>query len=160
EERGDYTVFLVWGIRDGVWYLTDIYRQRFDFADLVSLMKRVDHKHEPDLIIVERNGLGESFISRLRELGLRNVDGAYVRASKQHRATAVTPLLGGGQVAFLGPMPGFKVFLEELLTFPSSQFFDQVDAFPPPLSRHADVKRVLRGCYRPRRNSAGKDPPR
>jgi predicted phage terminase large subunit-like protein len=160
EERGDYSVFLVWGIRDGVWYLINIYRRRCDFADLVSLMRRVDDEHEPDLIVVERNGLGEPFISRLRELGLRNVDGVHVRASKQDRAHAVTPLLERGQVSILGTMSGFEVFLEELLTFPSSQFFDQVDAFTLPLYRHTDVKRVLRGCCRARRNIAGKDPPR
>jgi predicted phage terminase large subunit-like protein len=160
EERGDYSVFLVWGIRDGVWHLTDIYRRRCDFADLVSLMKRVDHEHEPDLIVVERNGLGEPFISRLRELELHNVDGVHVRASKQERAHAVTPLLERGQVAILGTVPGLEVFLEELLTFPSSHFFDQVDAFTLPLYRHADVERVLRGCSRPRRNSAAKPPPR
>lgn len=145
EERGDYSVILVWLIRDGVWYLTHCYRERLDFVDLVKLMQRIDQEHEPDLIVFERNGLGAPLYSRLWELGLRNIDAQSVSVSKQDRAAAITPFLEKGMVAILRTMPGCEAFLQELLTFPSSPYFDQVDAFTFPLFFLAGVKKVLRG---------------
>jgi predicted phage terminase large subunit-like protein len=144
DERGDYSVFLVWGVRDGIWYVTHIYRQRWEFAELIKLVERIDRDHEPVLIVVERNGLGASFLSRARELGLTNVDGMTVKMSKADRAHAVTPLLEQGKVSILRTIPTLETFLEELLSFPSSKFSDQVDAFTLPLHRHQDVTRMIR----------------
>jgi len=158
DERGDYSVFLVWGVRDGIWYVTHIYRQRWEFVELIKLVQRIDRDHEPGLILVERNGLGASFLSRAKELGLSNVDAMNVKMSKTDRAFAVTPLLEQGKVSSLRTIPTFETFLEELLSFPSSRFVDQVDAFTLPLHRHLDVTRVLRDPVWIRRENARHQP--
>lgn len=158
--RGDYSVILVWGIRDHVWYLTHVYRQQLDFVDLVKLMQRIDVKHEPDLIVVEQNGLGASFRARLHEIGLKHADGKIVTVDKEVRAQAITPLLERCEVKIWRHIPQLETFLNELLSFPSSKYDDQVDAFTLPLFLRHDVWRVARNSTRVKRNPGLALPPR
>ena len=131
--------------------MTHIYRAQREFVDVIALARKIDAEHEPDLILAETNGLGASFISRMREIGIKQVDGVPVRDDKEVRAQAVTPLLERGEVRFWRKIPQLDSFLDELLSFPSGRYNDQVDAFSLPLFLHLDVKRVVNASRRVKR---------
>jgi predicted phage terminase large subunit-like protein len=152
EGGGDYSVVLVWGIRDGIWYLTHRYRKQVSFTALTKQILIVDIKHEPDLIMVERNGIGNALIDRLREVGRRNVDGAHVGVDKEDRARGITPIMERGEVKIWRKIPDLESFINELLSFPSGKYDDQVDAFTLPLYYRRDVLRVVAASRREKRN--------
>ena len=149
--RGDYTAFLVWGYADGIWYLIAAHRDQLDQPGVLRFYAKLDQKYEPDLTVIERNGLGEGVIQHLRELGYKHVDGTTVTGNKVERAESVTPLLESKQVVFLKSMPLYDQFMSELLTFPSSKYDDMVDAFVLALSRRHEILRVAKIHRRPKR---------
>ena len=118
---------------------------------MLRFYAKLDQKYEPDLTVIERNGLGEGVIQHLRELGYKHVDGTTVTGNKVERAESVTPLLESKQVVFLKSMPLYDQFMSELLTFPSSKYDDMVDAFVLALSRRPDILRFAKFHRRPKR---------
>ena len=90
-------------------------------------------------------------VQHLREAGYKHVDGTSVKGSKTERAERVTPFLESKQVVFLRSMPLYELFMEELLTFPSSKHSDMVDAFTLLLARRPDILRMARNHCRPKR---------
>lgn len=150
-DDGDYTAFLVWGYRDGVWYLTDVYRERLDAVELHKFYMTIDKKHEPDCTVVERNGLGASFIHWLHKFGFKHVIGATVSGDKATRCEAVAPFLEQGKVAIYKPMKLYEALMGELLMFPSSPHDDMVDAFVLLLTYPLDTLRRARRFRRPKR---------
>lgn len=149
---GDYSAFLVWGYRDKVWYLTDVYRERVNAVELNSLYKKIDRIHEPDCTIIEVNGIGQSAVHFLRKDGFAHVHGASVTGDKITRCEEITPLLERGEVAILKSMDLFETFMSELLTFPAVPYDDMVDAFVLLLHRQRFVLQQSRWHRRPKRN--------
>ena len=149
--RGDYTAFLVWGYFDEVWYLIAAHREQLDHPGVVKFYCKLDELFEPDLTVVEQNGLGASFVQRMHELKFAHIGGAIVKGDKVERAEGITPLLERGQVAFLQNMPLFDPFMVELLSFPSSKNDDMVDAFTLALNRRHDILHSANRYRRPKR---------
>ncbi len=147
---GDYTAFLVWGYRHPTWHLIAAFRDQVDLPQGIELYRKLDEKYEPDVAVIEANGLGKFFVQRLYELGYRHVSTAIVKGDKHIRAEAITPLLERGEVAILRSMDLYDAFMAELLAFPSTRYDDMVDAFTVLLNRREDV---LRMAQRYRRES-------
>jgi predicted phage terminase large subunit-like protein len=145
---GDYTSFLVWGYRHPTWHLIAAFRDQVDLPQGIELYRKLDQKFEPDVAVIEGNGLGLFFVQRLRELGYRHVLHTTVKGDKHIRAEAITPLLERGQVAILRSMNLYEAFMAELLAFPSSRYDDMVDAFTILLNKRESV---LREAQRHRR---------
>jgi predicted phage terminase large subunit-like protein len=149
---GDYSAFLVWGYRDKIWYLTDVYRERLNAVEFNSLYKKIDRTHEPDCTIIEVNGIGQSVVHYLRKDGLSHVHGASVAGDKATRCEAITPMLERGEVAILKSMNLFETLMAELLTFPAVPHDDMVDAFVLLLHRQKSVLQKSRWYRRPKRS--------
>ena len=126
---GDYSVCTTWLIVGKDAYLTDLWRGRFGFPEL--LKKAIAHARAQHVstILVEKAGLGLSFYQALRnELGVGNVLGIDPKGTKIERMDGESPAIEGGYIHFPENAPWLADLLHELLGFPTAKHDDQVDS--------------------------------
>lgn len=134
---GSYNVGQVWGVRGSQLYLLDQVRDRWEYTTtkrkLVGLSVRWPNSTEK---LVEKKAAGAPLISDLRNTvsGLVPITPT---GSKQTRLEAVAPLFEANNVFFPHPTiaPWVLELVEELVSFPSSEHDDQVDALSQALNR-------------------------
>jgi phage terminase large subunit-like protein len=119
----------------------------------IELYRKLDETYEPDVAVIEANGLGKGFVQRLHELGYRHVQPTIVKGDKHIRAEAITPLLERGEVAILRSMNLYEAFMAELLGFPSAPYDDMVDAFTILLSKREGALRMAQQYRRESRRN-------
>jgi predicted phage terminase large subunit-like protein len=129
EPASDYSVCLTWGFREGIWYLLDVLREKYDFPDLVRMAKHLNDKWQPDMIIIENSATGKPLYQELRKVGLlRKLNRMKPGDSKELRLEAQTVKLEQG--GFLLPKSAhwLAAFKFECQGFPRVRHDDQVDA--------------------------------
>ena len=129
EASSDYSVCLTWGFREGLWYLLDVHREKYDYPDLVKRAKDLVKKWQPDMIIIEDGGTGKPLYQVLRKAGLlRKLNLMKPADSKILRLEAQTVKLE--QRGFLLPKSAswLAAFKHECEGFPKVRHDDQVDA--------------------------------
>ena len=62
----DYSVCTTWGFLDDHWYLLEVFRERLDYPDLKRAVILLEHKWEPDRVLIEDAGSGKSIFQELR----------------------------------------------------------------------------------------------
>ena len=154
---GDWTAFIVWGYRDGVWYVLHAHRVQYDMPGVLRYYQQLDVKYEPDLTVIEANGPGAGVALMLNEKGLRHVDQTTVAGSKIVRALDVTELVVSGKVVFSAQMLGRDAFMNELLSFPNAKYDDWVDAFTLALHWRSGMLRTANQYRRQKRRHLPQD---
>ena len=129
-EIADYTVFTIWGIKGGYYYLLDVIRDKMEYPELLetSKMLAMIPERRPDFFLVEDKGSGISLIQDLRKEGEINVwpmDPGV--EGKVLRMTAETPKLRAGLVRLPKEASWLDDYLMELRSFPRGKK-DQVDS--------------------------------
>ncbi|MEO6608617.1 MAG: phage terminase large subunit [Aestuariivirga sp.] len=132
---GDWSAFIVWGYHNGTWYVLQAHRVQYEMPAVLKYCQQLDQKYEPDLILIEANGPGAGAAAMLKNFGLAHVDQTTVKESKEVRALNITALLEKGAVVFSEKMENRALFMDELLSFPSSKYDDWVDAFTLALNK-------------------------
>lgn len=140
-ERNDYSVFQCWGLgNDGVIYLVDQVRGKFEAPELEKVARAFWHKHrsvpvEPAGYLtqfgIEDKVSGTGLVQQLKH-GSRGEPGLPIKAIKRtidkvSRANDALPSIAAGLVSIPGDAPFTRDLLSELATFPSGTHDDQVD---------------------------------
>lgn len=140
-----YSVCTSWTVRDGRYYLVDVYRRRCEFPDLVHAALALEARLSPNVVLIEETGIGKPFAQELaRKLGYR-VQTTKSTVDKQCRAEAVTADLEQGKVFVPAAAPWLDEFRREVIAFPSGRHYDQVDSMVQFLG-HAE--KLLRFAHR------------
>ena len=85
--------------------------------------------HEATVVLIEDKSSGSSLIQQLRAEGFSMVRAApSLEGNKIMRLNGQTPMIEGGFVLFPKKADWLEIYLSELLSFPSSNYDDQVDS--------------------------------
>lgn len=132
-ETNSFSCCTTWGIRDRKYYLLSVFREQLDFRQLKQKAIALAQEHNPSKILIEGESLGRPLFSEMEkdypaELMLVGSQ------SKEQRLTAQSNVFESGRVLISREIDGIDAYIEELTTFPDSDFSDQVDSTTQALS--------------------------
>jgi predicted phage terminase large subunit-like protein len=128
-ELANFSVCTTWGIKDQKAYLLDVFRRRLSFPDVKKAVESQAELHNATVVLIEDKSSGSSLIQQLRSEGLAKVQPApALEGDKIMRLHGQTPRMEGGFVLFPKRADWLESYLSELLSFPSSNYDDQVDS--------------------------------
>lgn len=140
KERSDYSVCQTWGVwtnEDNVQnvILLNSARGKWEFPELKKMALQQAKDWEPDSIIVEAKASGQPLIDEMRRSGLFVQDYSPGKGQdKIARMNAISDMYATGQVWFPETAWATRV-VEEILSFPSGDHDDEVDAMTLALMR-------------------------
>ncbi|MCJ2022351.1 phage terminase large subunit [Methylobacterium sp. E-065] len=127
-ETSDWSVGLVWGVRDQDFYLLDAVRQRVEFHQLRRAVLRLHERWNADVTLIERTALGHALLQDLRRTSPLRPILLPARLDKVARCEAQSARFEEGRVYLPAEAPWLGVYEAELLAFPNGRHDDQVDA--------------------------------
>lgn len=126
-ELADYSVFGVWGLLEGQYYLLDVIRDKLEFPGLLSTSHMLIEQWHPDFFLIEDKGSGTNLIQVLMAEGVemvRPIDPG--SESKIIRMSAETPSIRVGKVRVPKEASWLDTYLLEARSFPRGKK-DQMD---------------------------------
>jgi predicted phage terminase large subunit-like protein len=127
-ENNSYSVCTTWGIRENRFYLLDVVRERLGFRDLKLKAISLAREHKPTTILVEEQSSGSPLLSELEAKGFPVQAIPSGSASKAERLYARSNMFESGRVLLPRKATWLDAYVDELTTFPDSDFSDQVDS--------------------------------
>jgi predicted phage terminase large subunit-like protein len=133
-KAGSYVVGQVWGRLGADCYLLDQYRKKIDFTGTQAAVRAMSAKWPgATLKLIEDKANGPAIISSLNnEVG--GMVAVLVKAGKEARASAVSPLFEAGNI-WLPHTDWIADYVVEICTFPNAANDDQMDATSQALER-------------------------
>lgn len=127
--NNDYSVCLTFRIRNrNEYYLTDVLRKRLEFPDLLKVVLPHSQKFRADVVLIEEQASGISFVQMAKQAGVQGVLGLKPRGDKETRMRNASPKIEGGSLILPRTAPWLDDFLLEFLAFPRGRHDDQMDA--------------------------------
>ena len=128
EEKSDYSVGTVWGLKGQRFYLIDVIRGRYEAPDLRHLIEATHERYGAHQTLIERAGIGHAIGSEMRRQSRIRPLLPSVITDKTARLLAQSPKFESSQVILPREAPWLGVYLNELLAFPNARNDDQVDS--------------------------------
>ncbi|MTI11616.1 phage terminase large subunit, partial [Sansalvadorimonas verongulae] len=136
EQVNDPTVCTTWGETRHGWYLLDVFRERMDYPALKRAVMSQYSAWNPQAVLVEDKGSGQSLIQELRagvEHNGRKIVCPVIAidpkgVNKVDRLIAVSSLFEAGMVYLPEVAPWLLDYELELTIFPLAPHDDQVDS--------------------------------
>lgn len=126
-ENNDYSVCITAAFCSNILYIFDIFRQKFDFTDLVTQIHIMKKIHKASNVIIESNSIGTPVIKQLEKEGLFSIP-YNSKVNKVIRAATTTQYIRTGQVKLVNNATWLNSFKNEVSVFPHGKHDDQVDA--------------------------------
>ncbi|HTS38982.1 MAG TPA: phage terminase large subunit [Xanthobacteraceae bacterium] len=128
-ELADYSVCTTWGIKGKHMYLLDVFRAKLEFPALKWNVRALAEQYKATVVLIEDKSSGSSLIQQLRAENFDIVQAApALDGDKVMRLRAQTAKFAGGFVLLRASAPWLDTYLQELLSFPSCTYYDQVDS--------------------------------
>lgn len=128
-ELANYSVCTTWGIKDGYYYLIDVFRKKVDFPELKREVRHLAEKFGAQIVLIEDKASGTSLIQELRHDGFSKVRPApAMDGDKVMRLHGQTAKFEGGFVLLPERAPWLSDYIDELISFPNAKHDDQVDS--------------------------------
>jgi predicted phage terminase large subunit-like protein len=127
-ESNSYNVCSTWGIRENRFYLVNVFRQRIGFRELKARAIGLAREYRPTSILVEEQSFGSPLMAELGQLGFPVQAVPTGNASKADRLYAHSNKFEGTRVFLPRQVSWLDVYIDELTSFPDSDFSDQVDS--------------------------------
>jgi len=126
-QLADFSVCTTWGIKDGKFYLLDVWRKRVDFPELKQAVIAQFLKHQPQTILVEDKSSGTALIQELKEANIYCIKSVIPKGDKAMRLFNKTVLFENGAVNLPAKASWLAEYVYELTSFPTKHD-DQVDS--------------------------------
>lgn len=148
----DFTVGHVWGRKGADKYLLDRVKDRMGFPEEIAAIRMMYAKHPKAYsILVEEMANGAAVIQALQH-EIAGLIPVRPKTSKEARLASVSPDFEAGNVYFPDPSiaPWINDTIEELVSFPSGKYDDEVDATSQALIRlrgnsSVDIPSTIKG---------------
>ena len=128
DELSNFSVCTTWGLKAQHVYLLDVLRKRLEFPDLKRAVQEQDRLWRPSAILVEDRASGTQLIQQLRFEGISTLKAVKSGDSKLMRLRAQTGVFESGFAFLPGQAHWLNAYIDELTSFPNSNFDDQVDS--------------------------------
>jgi len=138
-QSNDYSVGTTWGILNNEIYLIDRLKGKYEYPELLELVKRSAEKHAPHIILIEDKASGQSLIQSLKRETKLSIKAVKVDTDKIVRVHAITILFEHGRV-FMKNSPWSEDYVNVLTKFPYASHDDDVDSTTMALSYFAKLK--------------------
>lgn len=128
EPNAAYSVCITAGYRDGRWHVINVMRERLTYPRLRDMYLSLNKRYRPDYTLLEDASSGRQLHQELRfRYGLKPM---FVRpeTDKITRMTGQLAMIEDGMLAIPNEARWLDDLLNELRNFPTSRFFDQIDA--------------------------------
>jgi predicted phage terminase large subunit-like protein len=126
------------------------HRYQLDLPALRNQLIQLDGQYQPDLVVIDANGIGRALWQDLRARGMKHAMGVSGKG-KEFDAHGITPLIEVGNVLFPITAPGFAEFRSEIIAFPNGKYNDQVDSMVQLLKHRQACVANARRFKRPER---------
>ncbi len=123
-----YSVCVTIGIKNQQAYIVDVFRKRMEFPTLKAEAIRLRNQYKPDHILVEDKSSGTQLIQEMKEVGMYRVVAVKPVGDKETRLIRHSVKFESGRVKLPQYAHWLRDYQQELISFPSSRFCDQVDA--------------------------------
>jgi predicted phage terminase large subunit-like protein len=144
-ELADYSVCTTWGVSGKFYFLRHVFREKLNYPDLRRAVLTQAAEFKAGTILIEDKASGTQLIQDLQS-GLVNGVIPYKappNADKVMRLHAQSAMFENGRVFLPREAPWLADYVQELTTFPGSQYADQVDSttqFLDYISRDLDLE--------------------
>lgn len=105
-----------------------MFRGRLEFPDLKRKVIELNHRDQPQTILIEDQASGIHLIQELKEAGVYTVKPIKPQGDKIMRIKAHTARIENGEVLFPKEAPWLDGYLAEMTIFPNGRHDDQVDS--------------------------------
>lgn len=123
-EKSDYSACSIWAIRDDIYYLVYLYREKPSYPELKKKITYYNAKYRPRYILIEDHASGSSLIQDLRYEGIESIIPIRQKNDKITRFASIMSLLQSGRVL----LPKKDIIIREITEFPHSKHDDIVDS--------------------------------
>jgi predicted phage terminase large subunit-like protein len=129
-ELSNFSVCTTWGVKDGKFWLLDVFRKRVNYPDLKRAVVEVSKRYHVAAVLIEDKVSGMQLIQELsRDSGVPvRAHSPNSRGDKVMRLHAQTGYFENGRVFLPSSAPWLPDYVGELTAFPNSRFDDQVDS--------------------------------
>ncbi len=128
EEIHDYSVCTTWLVRDGNYYLLNVFRKRLEYPLLRREIVRLARHYEATTVLIEDKSSGTPLIQELRAEGhLRPIPVKPIE-DKVTRMSVQSAKIEAGYVVLPEKAAWLDAFQTEILQFPQGSHDDQVDS--------------------------------
>ncbi len=127
----DYSVCLTVRLHGNHIYLLNVWRKKVQFPDLRKAAIEQAQTYDASVMLIEDQASGQQLLQTLRKEPVRGVPepiGRRPENDKVTRLAGVSSMIEAGQFHLPEEASWLADFEKELLAFPSSRHFDQVDA--------------------------------
>lgn len=128
DDLNDYSVCTTWFVKDKLYYLVGLFREKLEYPELKSAIISEKEKWNATAILIEDASAGTSLINDLKYDGDIRPIGIIPKNDKATRLMAVSPEFENGRVRIPDNAPWLASLTQELLTFPNAKHDDQVDS--------------------------------
>jgi predicted phage terminase large subunit-like protein len=127
-DTNSYNVCTTWGIHENRYFLLGVFRERSGFRDLKEKAMALAREYDPAAILIEAQSSGSPLADELegKEFPVQLV--APGSASKEQRLYRWSNKFESGRVFLLKGAHWLDTYVDEITTFPDSDFSDQVDS--------------------------------
>jgi predicted phage terminase large subunit-like protein len=130
----DWSVCTVWRFHDGIYYLIDLIRGRFEYPQLREMVITLTKLHKPRIVLIEDASTGIALAQELKKALCTAVKPVPVDRDKIGRMYVQQEKFYAGQVLFPKGAPFLPELERELLAFPHGKHDDQVDSISQALN--------------------------
>lgn len=127
-EAAAYSVCVTIGIKNQKAYIVDVFRKRMEFPTLKAEAIRLNNQYKPHHILVEDKSSGTQLIQEMKDIQMYRVVAVKPVGDKETRLIRHSVKFENGRVKLPQQAHWLRDYLQELVSFPSSRFCDQVDA--------------------------------
>jgi predicted phage terminase large subunit-like protein len=127
----DYSVCITARVQSNHIYLLNVWRKKVQFPDLRKAAVAQAQAYRATVMLIEDQASGEQLLQELRKYPTAGVPapiGRRPESDKVTRLAGVSAMIEAGQLYLPEEAPWLADFEHELLAFPASRHFDQVDA--------------------------------
>ena len=123
-----YSVCTTWGKRGKQLFLLHVLRKRLEFPDLKRAIIEQARIFDVTIALIEDAASGIALIQELKRDGFYKARPVKPKGDKVMRLQAQTGAIEAGQVFVPSNAPWLDDYLRELMMFPSTKYYDQVDS--------------------------------
>jgi predicted phage terminase large subunit-like protein len=146
-ELNDYSVCTAWLIKNKMYYLLDVFRDKLNYPELKQAVFRMAEKFQGATMLIEDTAAGTAMLAELKNSKLAKtsrIRGIIPIKDKVNRASTTSHLIESGKVWLPRTAPWLDTLYAELLQFPSSRYDDQVDSITQFLGWVARQRKLMR----------------
>lgn len=129
-EISDYSICTTWGVDYKHYYLLHVHRQKLNYPDLKRAVIEQARQYGAGTILIEDKASGTQLIQDLKSDFVNGIT-AYnppAGTDKYMRLHAQAAMFENGRVFLPRTAPWLADYIQELTSFPGSQYNDQVDS--------------------------------